>query len=99
MSGTQGTQSKHSVTALDNLPGYTLRNGDYKIEKVLGQGGMGRVFLASHTTLLVPLAIKQGLLDQPVPEAVLAELDRVLHTNSIVRRTATHTFTEHDFPL
>src|SRR5207245_2801453 len=99
MSGTRGTQSKHSVTAFDNLIGHTLRNGDYQIEKVLGQGGMGRVFLASHTTLLVPLAIKQGLADQPIPETVLAELDRVLHTGSIVRRTATHTLTEHDFPL
>ena len=51
----------------------------YTIEAVLGQGGMGRVFLASHATLLIPLAIKQGRADAPIPEVVIAELDRTLH--------------------
>src|SRR5437868_13039923 len=98
-SGTPGAQSRRRAAQYENLVGRTLRDGEYVIEAVLGQGGMGRVFLASHTTLLVPLAIKQGLADQPVPEAVLVELDRVLHTDNIVHRTATHTLTEHDFPL
>src|SRR5438876_5679790 len=98
-SGIPGAQSRRRTTQYENLVGCTLRNGEYIIEAVLGQGGMGRVFLASHTTLFVPVAIKQGLADQPIPEIVLAELDRLLHTDNLLRRTTTNKLTEQDFPL
>ena len=70
-SGTPGAQSRRRTAQYENLVGRTLRDGEYVIEAVLGQGGMGRVFLASHTTLFVPVAIKLATLywgQQPVME-------------------------------
>src|SRR5438270_3052786 len=98
-SRTPGAQRRRRGTDYENLVGRMLRNGEYIIEAILGQGGMGRVLLASHTTLLVPVAIKQGLADQPIPEIVLAELDRLLHTDNLLRRTTANKLTEQDFPL
>jgi serine/threonine protein kinase len=95
MSGIPGTQAR----ANENFIGRLLRNGEYRVEKILGQGGMGRVFLVSHTILQVPFAVKQGITDQPVPEAVRAELERLLHTELLLRRTAKQKLTEQDFPL
>jgi eukaryotic-like serine/threonine-protein kinase len=40
----------------ESLQGQTL--GNYKIERFLGQGGMARVYLATHQTLQRPCAIK-----------------------------------------
>lgn len=34
------------------------RVGDYRIEKLIGSGGMGRVYLAEHGTMLRPVALK-----------------------------------------
>ncbi|HLX40912.1 MAG TPA: serine/threonine-protein kinase, partial [Ktedonobacteraceae bacterium] len=91
-------QSRPRATQEANLLGQTLGNGEYTIEAVLGQGGMGRVFLASHVTLLIPLAIKQGRADAPIPEVVIAELDRTLHGEERLRRTPNKRVTENDFP-
>src|SRR2546423_10423932 len=95
-SRTPGAQSRGRATQYENLIGRTLRSGEYIIEAILGQGGMGRVLLATHTTLLVPMAIKQGLADQPIPEIVLAELDRLLHTGTVSHRTTANKLTEQD---
>ncbi len=94
-------QSRPRATQQVNLIGQTLGDGEYTIEAVLGQGGMGRVFLASHATLLIPLAIKQGLADAPIPEVVIAELDRILHgeeRGQYAQHNASKRVTENDFP-
>ena len=97
-------QGRPRATQQVNLIGQTLGDGEYTVEAVLGQGGMGRVFLASHATLLIPLAIKQGLADAPIPEVVIAELDRILHgeergqNGQYGQRNANKRVTENDFP-
>src|SRR5581483_10636762 len=51
-----------------------------------------------HATLLIPLAIKQGRADAPIPEVVIAELDRTLHGEERGRRLINRRVTENDFP-
>lgn len=48
-------------------------NEKYKITKVIGQGGMGRVYLAEHTSLKNNWAIKEMLFDINGPIDLLAE--------------------------
>jgi serine/threonine-protein kinase len=48
-------------------------NEKYKILKVIGKGGMGRVYLAEHTTLKNKWAIKEMLFDMNGPIDLLAE--------------------------
>jgi serine/threonine protein kinase len=97
--GRRGTHPQNRSRTPQDMVGRWLHDGMYKIEAVLGQGGMGQVFLATHATLQIPLALKRGRLDHPVPEVVIAELDRVLHGDALIRRSAAHSFTEQDFPL
>ncbi len=94
----QDRQGRPRATQQASPIGQMLGDGEYTIEAVLGQGGMGRVFLASHATLLIPLAIKQGRADAPIPEVVIAELDRTLHGEERGRRTVNRRVTENDFP-
>ncbi len=98
MSDRQDRQGRPRATQQASYIGQMLGDGEYTIEAVLGQGGMGRVFLASHATLLIPLAIKQGRADAPIPEVVIAELDRTLHGEERGRRTVNTRVTENDFP-
>ncbi|HET8846159.1 MAG TPA: serine/threonine-protein kinase, partial [Ktedonobacteraceae bacterium] len=76
MSGSQGTRK---AAQQEILIGRTLQNGAYVIEAVLGHGGMGQVFLASHAQVDVPVAIKQVRADEPLPPDVIEELDHLLH--------------------
>jgi serine/threonine-protein kinase len=57
MSDASEAQSAGRTKVSDPLIGQVL-DGRYKIEKVLGEGGMGLVYKAVHTTLGKPLAIK-----------------------------------------
>jgi serine/threonine protein kinase/N-acetylneuraminic acid mutarotase len=74
-----GSQGGRKVTQQEMLIGRTLQKGDYVIEAVLGHGGMGQVFLASHAQVDVPVAIKQVRADEPLPPGVIEELDQLLH--------------------
>lgn len=83
----------------DSFIGRTLCDGTYSIQRVLGHGGMGKVFLAIHTTLRIPFALKQGRADQPLPEQVVAEIDYILRGGGTT--TGMHqqdSFQEQDFP-
>jgi serine/threonine protein kinase/N-acetylneuraminic acid mutarotase len=48
---------------------------------------MGKVYLASHSEVAVPLAIKQTRADAPLPEAVYAELDNLLQGDAQAKRS------------
>ena len=69
-------------TPQENLVGKTLCNDEYYIHRVIGHGGMGKVYLAAHTELTVPVALKQARADQPLPESIVAELDALLQGDS-----------------
>ncbi|BCL82651.1 serine/threonine protein kinase [Ktedonobacteria bacterium brp13] len=74
-------------TALDVVTGNTLHDGEYLLQGRLGNGGQSNIFLATHTQLSIPLALKQVRADQPLPEHVVAELDYILHGGDITRRS------------
>ena len=109
MSGTQGkqrTQGKQQVTPRDTPVGRSLQQGTYQVEAAIGYGGMGQVFLASHRALDVPVALKQGRADQPLPQSVIAELDRFLQQKQekqgqqqVTPVTPALQAFENDFPL
>ena len=97
MSGKQETPDKTRVQ--HTLVGRSLQEGTYQVEAVIGHGGMGEVFLASHRALDVPVALKQGRADQPLPESVIIELDNLLRQKHTTPRTPIHTMLTDDFPL
>ncbi len=70
------------VTQQEVLIGRTLQKGEYIVEAVLGHGGMGQVFLASHAQVDVPVAIKQVRADEPLPPSVIEELDELLRSKT-----------------
>ncbi len=92
------TQGKANGPQHESLVGRTLHDGEYAIQRVLGHGGMGNVYLALHTTLKVPLALKQARADQPLPESVIAELDYILHGGDITLRSSGGEAQESGFP-
>ena len=66
----------------ENLAGRTLKDGEYLVRWMLGQGGVSKVYLVSHPTLSIPFAVKQVRADQPLPEHVITELDTLLQSNN-----------------
>lgn len=83
-------------TSPDNLIGCTLHHGEYSIQRILGHGGMGKVYLATHTSLGTRFAIKQARADQPLPDNVTAELDAILRGQR--SGSSEETDSEGDFP-
>src|SRR5579884_2097022 len=98
LEGMKGMQGKPQTSIQDALIGQTLHQGEYAIEAVIGRGGMGMVYLASHRTLDVPVAIKQAQADRPLPESVIAELDNLLHNKQIAPNTPFQETQDNDFP-
>src|ERR1700736_3049034 len=97
MSGMQ--QGRQRAGQQPTLVGRFLQNGEYAVEKVLGHGGMGKVLLATHAQLDVPVALKQARADQPLPESVIAELDRLLHSSDAPPHSSPRSTLENDCPL
>ncbi len=82
----------------ESLVGKTLCNDEYYIHRIIGHGGMGKVYLAAHSELTVPIALKQARADQPLPESVISELDDILQ-GEIQNNTLTNSiFSTQDFP-
>src|SRR2546423_366204 len=79
----ESTSAKQNKVNRDSLVGHMLHDGAYSVQRVLGHGGMGNVYLALHNTLKIPLALKQAHADQPLPESVIEELDTLLSRNPI----------------
>ncbi len=100
MSGTQGSQGAHKRQPVqDAFIGKSLHQGEYIIEATIGRGGMGQVFLASHRSLDVPVAVKQARADQPLPESVRAELDHLLSQEPDIVLSLANQVASPDFPL
>jgi serine/threonine protein kinase len=92
-------QRSRNASNPEHMIGRTLQNGTYTIQRVLGHGGMGKVYLATHKTLQTQLAIKQARADQPLPESVVAELDHLLYSNDPDRYNAAYKNSENVFPI
>lgn len=79
-----------AATQSDHLVGRTLRDGEYRVKCLLKPDETNatyKVYLATHTTLSIPLLLKQILTDQPLPENVIAELNYILHGGDTTRRS------------
>lgn len=70
--------------------GIPSRVGDYRIERLIGRGGMGRVYLAEHATMLRPVALKtlppERMRQANAVERFYAEVraaGRLLHPNIV----------------
>lgn len=83
-----GSQQNQHVPSDENMVGRSLREGEYRIERVIDYAGKGQLYLASHVALTLPLALKRMRVDQPLPHTVVAELDYLLHASD----TAYHYF-------
>ncbi|GCE04359.1 protein kinase domain-containing protein [Dictyobacter aurantiacus] len=70
----------------DRFVGHVLHDGEYHIKRLLGQDASSKLYLAAHTTLATPLALKQVQADGALPESVVDELDYILHGGDISRR-------------
>ncbi len=92
------TQTIQQASKKDRLLGQTLRDGAYKIQQILGQGGMSTVYLATHKTLQRSFALKQNRADSPLPESVLNELDIVLEANRAPHHHQQKTVLHCNFP-
>ncbi|HZO72070.1 MAG TPA: protein kinase [Ktedonobacteraceae bacterium] len=98
MSNMPGRQETPGIPQRESLIGRYLRDGEYLIQRVLGYGGMGKVYLATHASLNISLALKQARADCPLPDSVITELDYILHGSDTGHRAPAKKVREYDFP-
>jgi serine/threonine protein kinase len=93
--GAQGTPARAAIV------GQVLRDGEYQVQRLLhrGQDGKGWLFLALHTRLLIPVALKQVPADKPVAESILIHIDALLQAgDDIVESVTPSNSQEHPLP-
>ncbi|MDQ2906204.1 MAG: serine/threonine protein kinase [Chloroflexota bacterium] len=93
-----GIHDRQEVRGREVPVGRILRNGEYRVEAVLGHGGMGRVFLASHMERAKLFALKQVRADSILAEEVIAELDCALLIRKSTGSMAAEYLTEYALP-
>src|SRR5574340_1664650 len=91
------SQSRYSVQmndkgdtdmAMETLPSGSILHGRYRIERVLGSGGFGHVYLAVHLQTHVQYALKEYLVTGASGKVQLEHEARVLsqHTHKSLPR-------------
>ncbi len=76
------TQGAQEVSERATIIGQSLRDGEYQVQRIIERDGQGWIFLATHTTLMISVALKQLPADRPLAENRLAQLDAILHTSN-----------------
>ena len=99
---TQGAQGAQGASERAAIIGQSLREGEYQVQRIIEQrqNRQAWIFLVMHTTLMIPLALKQLPADQPLAENTLTQLDALLYAEDSMVPTITplHRAQEDNFP-
>lgn len=90
-----GRGSRQMLPAKEDSHSSSPRLGNYFLHRILGEGGMGKIYVASHTMLCRPAAVKVIQAGGPDPEAMVRRFEREV----LLASTLTHpnTITVYDF--
>jgi serine/threonine protein kinase len=75
MPGTNSTQAMNPKVVADSLVGTSIDNGKYLVEKLIGEGGMGKVYQGRNTRTESPVAIKTLIPDLVKDEALVQRFE------------------------